>query len=403
MIALTDGDTGRAAQLVGDGAAELDAAPPVDANWLYTVTTLAMGAWLLDDAEAAACSAPAAAPGCSFALAGPAPTAPCCRAPRWGCSQPCRATTRAPSVTSTTPVSVNERGARASLRRRRALRPLHRPGPRRGRREQAAELRSWATTLGRGLASSPRGTSRGTSDPRPQRSRSVRVASRSDETMPANASSTPDHDSTTARPSRSQRSLARAAPRPGTSARARRRRQAGDGEQTIVVAVLLAASLSRSSPACRRPVPSSSPPSRCSSRWRGGWCSQRAPERDLVLDLVVQGREDLPLRLGRARAPASAGPQAPRPAGTCAGRASRGGRDSLVRRSSLPLYSRRVVAAVAPELDETAQALRRSDASVRGVALERAAPERTRLAAVRGRRRSAARGAPARPLPLMLR
>ena len=40
-----------------------------------------------------------------------------------------------------------------------------------------------------------------------------------------------------------------------------------------------------------------------------------------------------------------------------------------MRRSSLPLYSRRVVAAVAPELEETAQALRRSDASVRGVAL----------------------------------
>ena len=53
MIALTEGDTGRAAQLVGDGAAELDALP-VDANWLYTVTTLAMGAWLLDDAAAAA-------------------------------------------------------------------------------------------------------------------------------------------------------------------------------------------------------------------------------------------------------------------------------------------------------------------------------------------------------------
>ena len=92
--------------------------------------------------------------------------------------------------------------------------------------------------------------------------------------------------------------------------------------------------------------------------------------RDIVLDLIVDGREALPLRsvarerrrlLDRrhrvllARALDALREEAAIP---------------LVRRSSpLPLYSRRVVAAVAPELEETAQALRRSDASVRGVAL----------------------------------
>ena len=91
--------------------------------------------------------------------------------------------------------------------------------------------------------------------------------------------------------------------------------------------------------------------------------------RDIVLDLIVDGREALPLRsvarerrrlLDRrhrvllARALDALREEAAIP---------------LMRRSSLPLYSRRVVAAVAPELEETAQALRRSDARVRGVAL----------------------------------
>ena len=93
-------------------------------------------------------------------------------------------------------------------------------------------------------------------------------------------------------------------------------------------------------------------------------------KRDLVLDLIVDGREDLPLRsvacerrrlLDRrhrvrlVRALDAHREEAATP---------------LVRRSSrLALYSRRVIAIVAPELDETAQALRRTDASVRGVAL----------------------------------
>jgi hypothetical protein len=53
LLALDRGDTAHAARLVADEAARLDALA-VDANWLYTVTTLGVGAWLLDDTSAAA-------------------------------------------------------------------------------------------------------------------------------------------------------------------------------------------------------------------------------------------------------------------------------------------------------------------------------------------------------------
>jgi hypothetical protein len=53
MLALDRGETARAARLVADEAARLDALA-VDANWLYTVTTLGVGAWLVDDASVAA-------------------------------------------------------------------------------------------------------------------------------------------------------------------------------------------------------------------------------------------------------------------------------------------------------------------------------------------------------------
>jgi hypothetical protein len=93
-------------------------------------------------------------------------------------------------------------------------------------------------------------------------------------------------------------------------------------------------------------------------------------ERDVVLDLIVDGRGDLPLRsVARERRRLLDRRHRVRLA-----RALDALRDeaatSLVRGSSrLPLYDRRVVAAVVPELRPAAQALRRGDASVRGVAL----------------------------------
>jgi hypothetical protein len=93
-------------------------------------------------------------------------------------------------------------------------------------------------------------------------------------------------------------------------------------------------------------------------------------ERDLVLDLIVEGRDDLPL------------PSVARERRRLLDRGCRvqlaGALDALreeattplaQRSPRLPLYCRRVVAGVAPELEGTAQALRRSDAGVRGIAL----------------------------------
>jgi DNA-binding SARP family transcriptional activator/tetratricopeptide (TPR) repeat protein len=61
MLSFDSGDTRRAARLVGDEAARLDALP-FDANWLYTVTTLGVGAWLVQDAAAASALYPRVLP-----------------------------------------------------------------------------------------------------------------------------------------------------------------------------------------------------------------------------------------------------------------------------------------------------------------------------------------------------
>ena len=53
MLAFDRGDTAQASRLVAEETARVDALA-VDANWLYTVTTLSFGAWLLDDTSAAA-------------------------------------------------------------------------------------------------------------------------------------------------------------------------------------------------------------------------------------------------------------------------------------------------------------------------------------------------------------
>ena len=141
------------------------------------------------------------------------------------------------------------------------------------------------------------------------------------------------------------------------------------GEQSVVVATMVAASLSAvlAGVSEARAAVVAALVAQIAVTWR--LVLRASARRDIVLDLIVDGREALPLRsvarerrrlLDRrhrvllARALDALREEAAIP---------------LVRRSSLPLYSRRVVAAVAPELEETAQALRRSDASVRGVAL----------------------------------
>ena len=144
------GDTGRAAQLVGDGAAELDALP-VDANWLYTVTTLAMGAWLLDDAAAAARLYPPLLPfSGSFALAGRGTHCTGSVALPLGLLAAVLGDDEGAERHLDDAVSVNERvGARPfAAAARYALSTVL---ERRGHREQAAELRSQALTLGREL------------------------------------------------------------------------------------------------------------------------------------------------------------------------------------------------------------------------------------------------------------
>ena len=124
-------------------------------------------------------------------------------------------------------------------------------------------------------------------------------------------------------------------------------------------------------------------------------------KRDLVLDLIVDGREDLPLRSvacerrrlldGRHRVRLVRALDALREEAAT----------PLVRRSSrLALYSRRVIAIVAPELTSCPGAAANGRERARRRA-ERAPPERSRLAAVRERRRSASRGAPAHPLPAL--
>jgi hypothetical protein len=142
------------------------------------------------------------------------------------------------------------------------------------------------------------------------------------------------------------------------------------GEQTIVVAVLLTASLLAvlAGVSEARAVVAAAVAVQLAVTWR--LVLRASAERDLVLDLVAEGRGDLPLR-SVARGRRRLGDPGHR---ARLARALDALRDEaatpLVRRSSrLPLYCRRVVVAVAPELDHVAQALRRGDASVRGVAL----------------------------------
>ena len=142
------------------------------------------------------------------------------------------------------------------------------------------------------------------------------------------------------------------------------------GEQSIVVAMMLAASLSAllAGVSEARAAVAAALAVQVAVAWR--LVLRASAKRDLVLDLIVDGREDLPLRSvacerrrlldGRHRVRLARALDALREEAAT----------PLVRRSSrLALYSRRVIAIVAPELDETAQALRRRDASVRGVAL----------------------------------
>jgi DNA-binding SARP family transcriptional activator/tetratricopeptide (TPR) repeat protein len=70
ILAFDSGDTRGAARLLSDEATGLDALP-FDANWLYTVTTLAVGAWLVHDPAAAASVYPRLLPYAQYvALAG---------------------------------------------------------------------------------------------------------------------------------------------------------------------------------------------------------------------------------------------------------------------------------------------------------------------------------------------
>jgi hypothetical protein len=92
--------------------------------------------------------------------------------------------------------------------------------------------------------------------------------------------------------------------------------------------------------------------------------------RDLVLDLIAEGREDLPLRsVARERRRLRDPGRRVRLARVLDAVREEATTTPVLRSSRLPLYCRRVVAAVAPELEGTAQALRRDGASVRGVAL----------------------------------
>jgi hypothetical protein len=142
------------------------------------------------------------------------------------------------------------------------------------------------------------------------------------------------------------------------------------GEQSMAVVTLLAASLSAvlAGVSEARAFLAAAFAVQVAMTWR--LVLRASARRDHVLDLIAEGREDLPLRsVARERRRLRDPGHRVRLA-----RALDALRDEattpLVRRSSrLPLYCRRVVATVAPELEATAQALRRRDASVRGVAL----------------------------------
>ena len=142
------------------------------------------------------------------------------------------------------------------------------------------------------------------------------------------------------------------------------------GEQTVVVAVLLAASLSAllAGVSEARALVVAAVAVQLVVTWR--LVLRASTEHDLVLDLVVEGRGDLPLR-SVARGRRRLRDPGHRTRLACALDALRDEAATPLEHRSprLPLYCRRVVVAVAPELDHIAQALRRGDASVRGVAL----------------------------------
>ena len=144
------------------------------------------------------------------------------------------------------------------------------------------------------------------------------------------------------------------------------------GEQSVVVAAMLAASLSAvlAGVSEARAVVVAALVVQIAVTWR--LVLRASARRDLVLDLIVEGRGDLPLRsvarerrrlrdpghrVRLARALDALREEAATP---------------LVRRSSrLPLYCRRVVAAVAPELERSEDAPRRCGGAMRACAASR--------------------------------
>ena len=174
------------------------------------------------------------------------------------------------------------------------------------------------------------------------------------------------------------------------------------GEQSIVVAMMLAASLSAllADVSEARAAVAAALAVQVAVAWR--LVLRASAKRDLVLDLNRRWTGGSSAAVGRVRAPAPAGRQAPRPAGTCAGCASRRGRNpprpALVTSRALQPACHRHRHAGARRNCPGAAANGRERARRRA---ERAPPVRSRLAAVRERRRSASRGAPAHPLPAL--
>ena len=141
-------------------------------------------------------------------------------------------------------------------------------------------------------------------------------------------------------------------------------------EQSIVVVTLLAASLAAllAGVSQARAAVAAAVVVQIALTWR--LVLRASAKRDHVLDLIVDGRGDLAVRSvarerrrlldSRHRIRLARSLDAVRDEATT----------PLVRRpSGLPLYRRRVVAIVAPELEDTARTLRREDAGLRGIAL----------------------------------
>jgi hypothetical protein len=143
-------------------------------------------------------------------------------------------------------------------------------------------------------------------------------------------------------------------------------------EQSIAVITLLAASVSALlagvSQAFAAAVLVAAVVVQCALTWR--LVTRASAKRDHVLDLIAEGREDLPLRsVARERRRLLDHRHRIRLARSLDELREEAATPVLRRPSGLPLYRRRVVAAVARELAQTAQALRRSDASLCGIAM----------------------------------